>query len=119
MKPSATAVLMLFLLAGAGLVEAGRAGGREAKGSWGKGHGRRQEFRDERRHYDAPRRRREDSREHSSRRRRRRSKSDSRTPDKRKSSKKPAEAKESPGYLALTPSVGTPVPFIVPAKTFP
>ena len=99
MKPSATAVLMLFLLAGAGLVEAGRAGGREAKGSWGKGHGRRQEFRDERRHSDAPRRRREDSREHSSRRRRRRSKSDSRTPDKRKSSEKPAEAKESPGYL--------------------
>ena len=99
MKPSATAMLMLLLLAGAGLAEAGRPGGREAKGSWSKGHGRRQEFRDERRHYDAPRRRRDDSREHSSRRRRRRSKSDSRTPDKRKSSKKPTEAKESPGYL--------------------
>ena len=34
-----------------------------------------------------------------SRRRRRRSKSDSRSPDKRPSSKKPAEAKESPGCL--------------------
>lgn len=87
------ALVFLLLLAGAGLAEAGRQNQnqREAKGSWGhKGYGRQRDHRNERQffgHY----RSRADSR-HSSRRRRR-------SPSRRASSKKPAEAKESPGYL--------------------
>lgn len=102
MKPPAMALVFLLLLAGAGLAEAGRQNQnqREAKGSWGrKGYGRQQDHRNERQYYGHGHfHSRADSRQ-SSRHRRRRSKSDSRSPSRRVSSKKPAEAKESPGYL--------------------
>ena len=97
MKPAAMALVMLLLFAGASLAEAGRQP-RDAKGSWGRHGYRRQDHNNSRQPYGHFPVHRDDARK-SSRRRRRRSKSDSRSPDKCPSSKKPAEAKESPGYL--------------------
>ena len=93
------ALAFLLLLAGAGLAEAGRQNHPDAKASWGrKGHGKHQDHRSEQQHYGHYYPKRDDSR-NSSRRRRRQSKSDSGSPKGRMGSQKPAEAKESPGYL--------------------
>ena len=97
MKPALKTLLLLFLLGGAWLVEAGKHGRHDAnKGQWGrKGDGRYSD-RDHSRKHEYAYYSKADSRTHPRGHRHRRSKSDSRSSARTKKSEKPA--KDSPGY---------------------
>ena len=97
MKPALKTLLLLFLLGGAWLVEAGKHGRHDAnKGQWGrKGDGRYSD-RDHSRKHEYAYYSKADSRAHPRGHRHRRSKSDSRSSARTKKSEKPA--KDSPGY---------------------